>query len=54
MQQWRDISIPMFTGMTSWPGDPVFTLEPAARIADVEGFETLADGDGDDVRIDGR
>ena len=34
MQQWRDISIPMFPGMTAWPGDPVFTLEPAARIAD--------------------
>lgn len=33
MQQWRDISIPMQQGMTAWPGDPVFSMEPAVRIA---------------------
>lgn len=33
-KNWRDISIPMRPGMTSWPGDPIYRFEPAARIAE--------------------
>ncbi|NUM53673.1 MAG: cyclase family protein [Candidatus Hydrogenedentes bacterium] len=32
--RWIDVTIPMMPGMTVWPGDPAFTLAPAARIAD--------------------
>lgn len=32
--RWRDVTIPMEPTMTVWPGDPPFTFEPAARIAD--------------------
>ncbi|MFA7692596.1 MAG: cyclase family protein [Candidatus Hydrogenedentales bacterium] len=32
-KQWRDISIPLNKNMTTWPGDPPFSLKPAARIA---------------------
>ena len=31
--RWVDVSIPMQPGMTVWPGDPPFALEPDARIA---------------------
>ncbi|GMU93733.1 MAG: kynurenine formamidase [Candidatus Hydrogenedentota bacterium] len=30
---WVDVTIPMFSGMTVWPGDPPFTFEAASRIA---------------------
>lgn len=33
-QTWRDISIPMHPGMTTWPGDPAYQFDAAARIAD--------------------
>lgn len=29
---WIDITLPMHEGMTLWPGDPLFALEPDARI----------------------
>lgn len=30
---WKDVSIPMAAGMTVWPGDPEFSLEPGSRIS---------------------
>ncbi|NLN93263.1 MAG: hypothetical protein GX130_08170 [Candidatus Hydrogenedens sp.] len=30
---WIDITRPMHEGMTPWPGDPVFSLEPDVRIS---------------------
>ncbi len=35
--RWIDVTIPMQPSMTVWPGDPPFTLAPAARIADGSG-----------------
>ena len=35
--RWIDVTIPMHAAMTVWPGDPPFTLSPAARIADGAG-----------------
>ncbi len=32
--QWVDLTIPMHNGMTVWPGDPPFSMEPDARIAE--------------------
>lgn len=31
---WRDVSIPLRPGMTVWPGDPEFTVEPVSSIAE--------------------
>jgi arylformamidase len=31
--EWVDVTIPMGTGMTIWPGDPLFNFDPVARIA---------------------
>ncbi len=31
--QWIDVTIPMRKGMTMWPGDPPFELQPLSRIA---------------------
>jgi len=36
--RWVDVTIPMQPSMTVWPGDPAFTLAPAARIANEEIF----------------
>lgn len=35
--RWIDVTIPMRPSMTVWPGDPPFTMVPAARIADGAG-----------------
>lgn len=35
--RWIDVTIPMRPSMTVWPGDPPFTVAPAARIADGAG-----------------
>lgn len=32
--QWTDLTIPMHNGMTVWPGDTPFSMDPEARIAD--------------------
>lgn len=31
---WRDVSQPLFAGMTVWPGDPPFEFTPVSRIAE--------------------
>ena len=31
--RWIDVTIPMHAGMTVWPGDPAFAMEPLSRIA---------------------
>ena len=33
-QRWQDVSIPISSQMTTWPGDPEFSLAPACSIAD--------------------
>lgn len=38
--QWRDVSIPLHAGTTVWPGDPVFEMLPAQRIAEGAGCNT--------------
>ena len=32
--KWVDVTIPMHTGMTVWPGDPEFEMSPFERIED--------------------
>ncbi|MBI4556125.1 MAG: cyclase family protein [Candidatus Hydrogenedentes bacterium] len=37
LNQWIDVSIPMRKGMTVWPGDMPFQMEPASRITNGDG-----------------
>ncbi len=38
--RWHDVTIPIEPGMTVWPGDPPFRMEPLSRITDEGGSNT--------------